>query len=73
MKTMHEMHGEPNDELGQHESCPKCSACVTCQDCTCNNDELEGIDGGVVDSGPFAGKRVVLSRHAFKRLVIRRL
>jgi len=67
MKTMSEMHGEPDDILGKHEACDKCSACIPCGDCECRG-ALPGIECGPIDTGPFAGKTLVLSRHAFKRL-----
>lgn len=34
-KTMHQMYGEPNDDLGKHEACKKCGSCKTCKDCKC--------------------------------------
>lgn len=33
LMTMHKFYGEPNDEMGKHIVCEKCSFCKTCGDC----------------------------------------
>ena len=32
-KTAHTEYGEPDDEIGKHWVCNKCSYCKTCGDC----------------------------------------
>lgn len=38
-KTMSEVYGEPNDNLGKHLVCSECGFCNTCKDCKCEEEE----------------------------------
>ena len=39
--TMHEVHGEPNDEGGKHLACEDCGFCKHCNDCKCQEPDKE--------------------------------